>query len=637
MADNCEPRKIDSNRTGLSVAETICGRLPNVIDDGYLPTWFELEPNSYDEFGGTLTTTARSPISASRQRKKGVVTDLTAGGGFNMDFTQHNHDRLLQGFFFADMRQKAQTAPFNGDPVTITGAETTGDTYTAAAGLSRFRAGQLVSVKGFLNALNNGVKLLNAVTDTAITSTTNLATETAPAGVEIKSVGWQLGSAAADIVMVGNIPQLTLAATPVGASGTVTIVTVVADETVTIGGTEYTFKAAIVDPYDVLIGGTVTATAANLAASINGNVLGTPAHPLVSASPALGVVTINAKIKGTSGNSIALAEAATDVTVSGATLAGGTGFSLLETELIAGEWLYLGDDELANRFANNNGYARIASITDTIATFDKTTWVPVAEVGTGKTIRIYTGDTLKNEKDPDLVETRYYEFERTLGRDADGVQSEYLTRSVANEFTLNIPLPEGEEAKLNADLSFVSGDSEQRSGLEGRKPGPFVPGLGEDAINTANNVVRLRMAVIDPSTTRPLPLFAYVTEATISINNNVTPTKAVGTLGAIDVNVGDFDAGGEITAIFSTVAATKAVRNNADVTCDFIFAAGNAGFVWDYPLLTLGGGGIEVEPGQEIRVPLELLGAENTQGYTLLYTNWSYLPTLAMPKPATEY
>src|SRR5215217_5952909 len=605
MADNCEPRKIDSNRTGLSFAETICGRLPSVAEDGYNPTWFELEPNSYDSMGGALTTTARSPLSASRQRKKGVVTDLTAGGGFNQDFTKSNHDRLLQGFFFADMHQKAQTKPFNGEVVVITGADTTGDTYTAPNGLSRFRAGQLVLVSGFLNTLNNGVKLLSGVSDVAITASTNLATEVAPAGVEIKSVGWQLAAAGANIVMVGDIPQLTLTTTPVGSTGTVTITTAVADDTVTIDGVEYTFKAAIVDPYDVLIGANATATAANLAASINGNVLRTPAHPTVTASPALGVVTVNPKIKGTSGNAITLAEASAGIAVSGATLTGGTGFSLLETELFAGEWLYLGADDIANRFVNNNGYARLGSITDTVATFDKTTWAPVAETGTGKSIRIYTGDTLKNEKQTEDVITRYYEFERTLGQDADGTQAEYLTRSVANEFTLNIPLPEGEDAKLNADLSFVSGDSEQREGWEGRKPGTFIPALGEDAINTANNIVRMRMAVIDPATTRPTPLFAYIVEGSISINNNVTPTKAV--------------------------------RANADVTCDFIAAAGNAGFVWDYPLLTLGGGGIEVEAGVEIRVPLELLGAENPLGYTLLYTTWSYLPTLAMPKPATEY
>lgn len=637
MADNCEPRKIDSNRTGLAFAETICGRLPTVALDGFDPTWFELEPNSYDEYGGSITTTARSPISASRQRKKGVVTDLSAGGGFNMDFTRSNHNRLLQGFFFAAMREKASTAPLNGDAVEVLGAVAADDTFTAADGLDVFRVGQLIKVSGFLNAANNGVMLTNSVIPGAIGVTSPLADETAPDGVVIKAVGWQLTTGAANIVLVGNVPQLVMPTPAVAAEGTITITTAAADDTVTIGGIEYTFVAAIDAPYEVLIGADATATAANLAASINGGVLNTPANPRVFAEAALGVVTLTATVPGANGNDIALAEDGAAIAVSGAELTGGTGFSFNETGLIVGEWVYLGGDLLANRFANNVGYARIGGITDGVLTFDKTTWVPVAETGTGKTVHLFTGDTLRNEKDEELIETRYVEFERTLGKDADGVQAEYLTRSVANEFTLNVPLPEGEDAKLNADLTFVSGDAEQRTGLEGRKLGTHIPAPGEDAINTASNVVRIRMAIIDPATSRPTPLFAYVVEGNISINNNVTPAKAIGVLGSYDVNVGDFDAGGEVTAVFQTVEATRAVRNNADVTLDFISAAENAGFVWDYPLLTLGGGGITVEPGTEIRVPLELMGAENPLGYTLLYTNWAYLPTLAMPKANTEY
>jgi hypothetical protein len=44
------------------------------------PQWFELEPNSINNFGNTIGTTARSPISKVRARRKGVVTDLDSGG-----------------------------------------------------------------------------------------------------------------------------------------------------------------------------------------------------------------------------------------------------------------------------------------------------------------------------------------------------------------------------------------------------------------------------------------------------------------------------------------------------------------------------------------------------------------------------
>jgi hypothetical protein len=94
--------KIDSNSTGLRFCEEASmGVLPATAAQ----VWYPLEPNSYSDFGGEVTTLARRPINASRQNQKGVVVDLDASGGLNQDMTQNNTTRLERGFFFADIRE----------------------------------------------------------------------------------------------------------------------------------------------------------------------------------------------------------------------------------------------------------------------------------------------------------------------------------------------------------------------------------------------------------------------------------------------------------------------------------------------------------------------------------------------------
>lgn len=311
-----------------------------------------------------------------------------------------------------------------------------------------------------------------------------------------------------------------------------------------------------------------------------------------------------------------------------------TAFNMTTLGLIPGEWIFVGGDGASFNFGNGQpsnqpiGYARIKSISTNAIVFDKVTWANFgAVVGTGKTIRIFFGTVLRNEKEPNLIKRRTYSVERTLGNDDNGQQAEYLDGAVPNEFTINIPQAD----KLNADLTFVALDNAQRTGLEGLRSGIRRAALGEALYNTSSNVFRMRMSIIDETNPNPNPFFAYITEGTVAINNGVTPDKAVGVLGAFDTSAGNFEVSGDVTAYFSTIGAVKAIRQNADVSIDFIFAANNAGFVIDIPLLALGGGRLDVAAGESIKLPLEMSAAENKLGYTLMLCFFAYLPNVALP------
>lgn len=499
--------KIDSNVTGLRFAEEASLKtLPAS------PVWYPLEPNSYSDFGGQITTVARNPINPSRQQKKGVTTDLSASGGFNQDLTHTNLTRFMQGFMFADIREKKTTTPMNGAAIAITAVATATKAYTTTA--VGFAAGDLALASGFGVAANNGVKTVATNTGGEVTVAEVLADEAAPpAGAALRVIGFQFPSGDASVVAAGG------------------------------------------------------------------------SYPRLVA-------------------------AATDCTTFG---------------LIPGEWVYLGGDGATESFVNNAGFARVNTVTSTYIEFDKTDWTPVAEAGTGLAIRVFFGDVLKNESDPDLIKRRTYQMERTLGKDDDGTMSEYLTGAVANQFTLNSP----QAQKIAVDMTFLACDNEQRDGATGVKPGTRPALVESDAYNTTNDFARIKLSSVSGSDSAIAPMFMYATDLTLSVNNNVSENKALGVLGAFDTSAGMFEVKGSLTAYFADVAGVQAVRNNADVTLDVCMAKQNAGIVFDVPLLSLGNGRLAVEKDKPITLPLDVQGAEGKFGHTMLFEVFSYLPTRA--------
>ena len=350
-----------------------------------------------------------------------------------------------------------------------------------------------------------------------------------------------------------------------------------------------------------------------------------------------------------------------------------------------GQWVFVGGDVLAtaasgkDQFATpaNNGFKRIKSFTATTLVIDKSESMMVTE-STATNVKIYLGNSLK-----DVATRRSFQLERTLGfSNTDAIvhsleQSEVLTGAIPNEFTMNIATA----SILNCDFTFVASNHEQRDSDRDRsaattarsvsqiatadaasdlantpRKGPKQPTKAASAgspaesaatsvsdtttFNTSSDFTRLRMSRIGQTT----PLFAFLTEMTLSVNNNVTPSKAVGVLGAFDVTTGIFSLSGSLTAYFSDIGAVRAVRNNELVSLDMalvkqtsgkLTSGGYKGLVIDIPCIVLGNGRLNVELNEPVTLPLSLDAAEIDDGSitnddrTVVFTFFDVLPAAA--------
>ncbi len=506
--------QIDSNVTGLRIAEEASlGVLPGT------PDWIPAEPNSYNDFGGQITTVARNPINPSRQRKKGVITDLDADAGFITDLTQTNLQSLLQGHVFADLRRKGE------ELVTAVDLDAGNPDEYEVALTAGFLVGSLIEGQNFINAANNAVNEVTAiVTDVSVeVADALLAAEASP-------------PATAQIVVVGHV--------------------------------------AATSDIDVDDTGTF------------------PAYT----STALDFTTLG---------------------------------------LIPGEWIFVGGDGASEDFVTvaNNGFKRIRTIAATRLEVDKSDLTMVTETGTSLDIRFYFGRVLKNELGA-LVIKRSYQFERQLGAPDDAlpaqIQAEYIVGGTASEATFNIPTAD----KVTVDLSWIGTDNETIDGPTSLKSGNRPALVEADAFNTSSDFSRIRLAQFTDGIEAPTPLFAFAQELSITINNNVSANKGVGTLGSIGVTAGTFQVGGSITAYFADVAAIEAVRNNVNITLDLAMVKSNAGIMIDLPLITLGDARPNVEQDEPITLPLDMDAAtaaliDANLDYTIMFVFFDFLPNAA--------
>lgn len=307
------------------------------------------------------------------------------------------------------------------------------------------------------------------------------------------------------------------------------------------------------------------------------------------------------------------------LTVSGDTATlGTTTLNCTTLGLLAGQWIWIGGDTAGTKFATaaSNGFYRISSIAASSIVCDRIPTGAATDNGSGKTLRLFWGHFIHNEDSAANIKKYSLRFERF------NTTSNYQTIDTcyAGSMTLNVRTAD----KVTANWSFTGGDESFAASAEGT--GTRATLVDESAFNGTSHVKYLR--VYDDSDNAALA--AYVTDLTVTINNNPSPVKAVSVLGNLDTSVGNFTATATMTAYYTDNTAVEAVQANNDIGVSVGLVAANAGWMFDIPLCSVGQAEVRVEKDRPITLPLTAEGARHpTLTYTASANRFVYLPDLA--------
>ena len=290
--------------------------------------------------------------------------------------------------------------------------------------------------------------------------------------------------------------------------------------------------------------------------------------------------TARVKVVGFQGASADIAAVADGLTA--------TALNFTTLGLVVGQWVKIGGAGAAYSYATaaNNGYARIVAITATKLTLDNLPTGWTADVGTGKTLRVFFGDTLKNG-------TTFFGNTLERGFLAQAVPNYIVQRGmVANKGEINFAT----EDKITGNFEFVG----LRGGISTTTLNGSPVAATVNKIMTANvNVGRIAesgVAVGSPN---------YVKSAKIAVDNNVRLITAVGSLGAVDMGMGECGVTGQLETHFGDSTFATKLINGTVGNLNFRTQKDNQAVVFAVPRVTFTDGSPSAGgKNQDVMLPL---------------------------------
>ena len=285
-----------------------------------------------------------------------------------------------------------------------------------------------------------------------------------------------------------------------------------------------------------------------------------------------------------------------------------------------------------NTAANDmHGVARVIEVNDGSVVFDKVAEELQFTDNTAPTtpVDILFGWFVRNvgTDDPDFLRETY-QFEAEYPGIADNQTDpvyEYARGNAPNTLTVGLPIT----ANATLGWQFVGTSTQVNVAQANRKTGADDPEEPTDivAMSSSSDVGRLRITDVDES-----GLSTDFLSAELTITNNITPIKAIGNLGGIGTNLGNFNVNIAAQMFFTNAAVIERVQNNATVTMDFIVNNEDGLISFDFPSLGLDGGGRTYNRNESVSVDLNCAAHSSNRFGTSLGVSVQRGPTYRPPE-----
>ena len=272
------------------------------------------------------------------------------------------------------------------------------------------------------------------------------------------------------------------------------------------------------------------------------------------------------------------------------------------------------------------GYARVTadSATGTLL-LDKLSTTLVSAVGAaGLSQDIMFGMFLRNVPvTANATDNRYlertYQFEVSYP-ELGGVgipEYEYAIGNYVNELKLNVPLAD----KSSINYALIGTNSDNVTATRKTNASAATSPLRTTAFNTSSDVASLTTDVVSSASE------VCFKSLTLTVKNNVSTEKCLGTLGARFVNSGLFEVSLEGQMLFTNKLITNAIKGNTTVTFLAILRNQDGAIAFDIPEMNLGDGKREFPVDQSVLVNVKGESfTSSTYGYDIGISLFSAVP-----------